>query len=437
MMSVMRIQARRLERGGDTVARGRWAVLAVGVGAQASFSAYQQGLPALGPALQSRFQVGLTQTGVLLASASAGVMVTLLAWGLLTDRVGERPVLVTGLAGAAGALAIGAFAPGFWPLAGALVLAGMLGSCSNAATGRAVMAWFGHAQRGTALGIRQMATPLGGGVAALALPALAASGSLRTALLALAGCLLAGAAASSRWIRNPPVVRAPAAAAAGGPQAPAPPTPGGSEAPAPAAADPPGPGPVHDRRIWRLASGGALLVAGQISLVSYLTLFLAGERGWPAGRAAVVLAVVQLGGAAIRVAAGRWSDRRGVRIAPMRELALLGTCLLAATALLTRAPGVVLLPVLVVTGIVSMSSNGLNFTATGEIAGQARAGSAMGLQNTALFASGAIAPVLFGAVAEHLGWTAGFALLALLAGAGWRLLAPLQSQERAGWRRPA
>jgi MFS family permease len=326
------------------------------------------------------------------------------------------------------------------------------------------MAWFGHAQRGTALGLRQMATPLGGGVAALALPALAASGGLRTALLALAGCLLAGAAASARWIRNPPVVappttvaggpeagrlpgggpRAPAAPAGGGPVA-GPAAPGGLEAavpgnpraPTPAPADPPGPGPVRDRRIWRLATGGALLVAGQISLVSYLTLFLAGERGWPAGRAAVVLAVVQLGGAAIRVVAGRWSDRRGVRIAPMRELALLGTCLLAVTALLTRAPGVVLLPVLVVTGIVSMSSNGLSFTATGEIAGQARAGSAMGLQNTALFTSGAIAPVLFGAVAELIGWPAGFALLALLAAAGWRLLAPLQSQERAGWRRPA
>jgi MFS family permease len=149
----------------------------------------------------------------------------------------------------------------------------------------------------------------------------------------------------------------------------------------------------------------------------------------------MVLAVVQLGGAAMRVAAGRWSDRRGVRIAPMRDLALLGACLLAATAALTGTPGAVLLPVLTLTGIVSMSSNGLAFTATGEIAGQARAGSAMGLQNTALFASGAMAPVLFGAVAEHVGWTAGFALLALLAAASWWLLAPLQALERGGWRR--
>jgi sugar phosphate permease len=412
-------------------------VLAVGVGAHGSFSAYQQGLPALGPALQSQFRVGLTQTGVLLASASAGVVLTLLAWGLLTDRIGEWPVLVMGLAGAAGMLAVAAFAPGFWPLSAALVGAGMLGSCSNAATGRAVMAWFGRRQRGTALGIRQMATPLGGGVAALALPALAARGGLRTALLALAGCLLAAALASARWIRNPPRAGRAAGPVEGPapPAAPAPPA-GVPAAPAtPPPAAPAAPGPVRDRRIWRLAGGGALVVAGQISLVSYLTLFLAGERGWAAGRAAVVLAVVQLGGAAVRVVAGRWSDRRGVRIAPMRELALLGTCLLAATALLTRAPGALLPPLLVVTGVVSMSSNGLAFTAIGEIAGQARAGSAMGLQNTALFTAGAIAPVVFGAVAEHVGWPAGFALLALLAAAGWRLLAPLQAQERHGWAR--
>jgi hypothetical protein len=67
--------------GKHAAVQGRWVVLAVGVAAQGAFSAYHQGLPALGPALQARFQVGLTQTGVLLVSASAGVLATLLAWG--------------------------------------------------------------------------------------------------------------------------------------------------------------------------------------------------------------------------------------------------------------------------------------------------------------------------------------------------------------------
>jgi predicted MFS family arabinose efflux permease len=45
--------------------------------------------------------------------------------------------------------------------------------------------------------------------------------------------------------------------------------------------------------------------------------------------------------------------------------------------------------------------------------------------------------VVFGALAEHVGWPAGFALLAVLAAAGWCLLAPLAPAERAGWHRPA
>jgi MFS family permease len=271
-----------------------------------------------------------------------------------------------------------------------------------------------------------MATPLGGGLAALALPALATGGGLRAALLALAGVVLAAAVASAIWIRTPPAAdpdpAAEAAEAAGA---------------GPPAAEATGPTPVRDRRIWRLGTAGALIVAGQLSLVGYLTLFLHDQRGWPPGSAASVLAVVQLGGAAVRVLAGRWSDRRGVRIAPMRELALAGTILFALTAAVADGPAVLLLPVLVITGVVSMSSNGLAFTATGEIAGQARAGTAMGLQNTALFASGAIAPIVFGAIAEHVAWPAAYALLAVLALAGWRMLAPLAPAERAGWRTPA
>jgi sugar phosphate permease len=411
-------------------------VLAVGVGAQGAFAAYNQGLPALGPSLQSTFHIGLTQTGVLFASVSAGVLVTLLAWGVLTDKVGERRVLAAGLAGAAGMLAIGALVMGFWPLAAVLVGAGMAGSCSNAATGRAVMGWFSRSERGTALGIRQMATPLGGGLAALALPALAAGGGLRAALLALAATVMAAAVASAIWIRTPPAEGAgPAGAAGAGVRDGS--APGSTGALSAAVETAPTPTPVKDRRIWRLGTAGALIVAGQLSLVGYLTLFLHDQRGWSPGSAAAVLAVVQLGGAAVRVLAGLWSDRRGVRIAPMRELALAGTILFALTAAVADGPAALVLPVLIVTGVVSMSSNGLAFTATGEIAGQARAGSAMGLQNTALFASGAVSPIVFGAIAEHVAWPAAYALLALLALAGWRILAPLAPAERAGWRTPA
>ena len=68
-----------------------------------------------------------------------------------------------------------------------------VGAGVNAASGRAVMAWFGADERGLALGIRQMAVPLGGAVAALALPALTSHISLHAAFDGLAFACLAAA----------------------------------------------------------------------------------------------------------------------------------------------------------------------------------------------------------------------------------------------------
>lgn len=192
--------------------------------------------------------------------------------------------------------------------------------------------------------------------------------------------------------------------------------------------------PLVDARLWRLATGGALIVAGQLSLVSYLVLFLTGHRHWAIAGAALLLTVCQLLGAGARAGAGAWSDRLGRRIRPMRWLALTGTVLLGLTALLVDAPAILLVPLLIVTTVVCMSTNGLGFTATGEMAGLARAGAAMGFQNTFLFVSGTVAPVVFGAAVAWLGWRAGFALIAAAGLAGWLLLLPLVASEEAGWR---
>jgi MFS family permease len=247
-------------------------------------------------------------------------------------------------------------------------------------------------------------------MAALALPILALKWGLAACFVALGLACLAAAIACGFALR-----RGPADASS--------PAQGASRS------------PVHDRRIWRLALGGALVVAGQLSLVAYVVLYLNQARGLPLQSAAAVLTVCQLGGAAARVAAGRWSDQLGERIPPMRHLALAGAVLLTLTATLLDFPLVVVVPLLTVTTVIMMSTNGLAFTAIGEIAGKHRAGTAMGLQNTALFASGAIAPTLFGAFVDLAGWRWGFAGLALLALAGWLLLRPLIAQERQGWAR--
>src|SRR5262249_19080535 len=84
-----------------------------------------------------------------------------------------------------------------------------------------------------------------------------------------------------------------------------------------------------------------------------------------------------------------------------------------ATGLLTGAPLALLAPVLVLAGVVAASWNGLAFAAAAEVAGRRRSGEALGLQQTVLFAAGAVAAPLFAVLVERAGWSWGFALIAL------------------------
>lgn len=376
------------------MSRYRWTILGLGTTAQASYSAVFLGVPVLAPALRAEYDLSLTGVGLVIAAATLGSVPTLLPWGLLADRLGERIVLAAGLALASAALAVAAFAPSLAVLVGALTLAGAAGASVNAASGRAVMGWFAPAERGLALGIRQTAVPLGGAAAALALPPTAAAGGVRAGLFVLAGGCLAAALAGLAGLREAQVAE------------------DGSFGDVMH--------PLRDRRIWRLAGASALFVVAQTGILAFTVLFLHEERGLSTTAAGGVLALMLALGAALRIASGWWSDRVRSRVPPLRRLGFALTASLALTAALTEAHLALLLPALVVAGALSQSWNALSFTATAELAGRARSGAALGLQQTALSVAGAATPVLFAAVVAATSWPVGFALVALfpLAGGG-------------------
>ncbi len=384
--------------------RYRWVVLATGAVGAGAFSALRMGLPALGPALREAYGLSLAQVGFAFTAVAVGVMVTLVPWGVLTDRVGERPVMAAGLAGTSAALVATAYAPGYPLLLAGLLAAGMLGASATGASGRAIMGWFARRERGFALGIRQMALPLGGAASSLALPVLVGAGGLRAALLALAGLCLTAALAAAIWMREAPAGSAPAFVVDSPP-------------------------PTRDRRLWRLGAGSALLVVAQSALLGFVVLFLHDARGLSAATAAGGLATIQVGGALARLVAGRASDRAERRIRPIRSAALADATLLLAVAALAGAPGALLYPVLLGAGIGSMAWNGLAFTAAAEISGRARAGTAMSLQNTIISAGGAVAPAAFGALVSATSWPAAYALLAVAPLAGFFVLRPLVDEE--------
>jgi sugar phosphate permease len=389
--------------------RYRWVVLGAGAFAQAALSAVQLGLPAIAPVLREELGLSLNQVGVVLACVSWGITAPLLAWGWLADRAGERIVVSVGLAGGSLALVAGAFTTAYDGLVIALAATGALAGCTSIASGRAVMGWFGQHQRGLALGVRQMAVPLGGVAGALALPALAAAGGLQAALLALAAGCAAGAVACGVAFREPPEA---------------------------AATDERAPAPLRDARMWRLAAGSFLYVCAQGAVLGFSVLFLHEHRSVGARAAAAVLAGIQLGGAASRALAGWRSDREGRRVPLMCVIGVLTGVALLATALLAEAPLLALVPVLLAAGVLSMSWNGLSVTAAAELSGPGQTGAALGLQQTAV-GLGAGTGVGFAALVGLTSWPAAFAVLAVLPLIGTVLLWPLVAEERVRAGRPA
>jgi sugar phosphate permease len=381
----------------------RWVVLAVGAGATASISAVQGGLPALGPAIQEAFGLSLVQVTAVFTAFALGTVTTLLAWGVLADRVGERHVIAGGL-GAAGVLMAGvAASDGYAALVGGVALAGALGASGIAASGRAVFNWFPRQERGLALGLRQTAVPVGAAAASFSLPPLAAAAGLDAALYVLAGAMMLAACSAGIWLREGPRFESVA---------------------------PPAPDALRDPRIWRLSAASSLMIVGQVGVTSLLVLYLYTERDWSAASAALALGGMQLGAALARIAAGRWSDLRDERIEPFRRLAAVAGLLLLAAAALTPAPTAIAIPVLIAGGVAAMSWNGLSFTAAAEISGRRQAGTAMGIQNTAMRVVAAGVPVTFGALASGVSWPAAFAVMGVTPLVARALLAPLVEDER-------
>lgn len=369
-------------------------ILGAGTLALTSFTTVYVGLAALAPALRDAYGLSLDQTGVVLAAVGIGMLLTLLPWGHVADRVGERAVIAVGLGGAAVSLALAGETTSYAGLVGWLVVAGALGASVNAASGRAVMGWFEAQERGFALGVRQAAVPIGGGLAALTLPWIAAAHGTRGAFFAVAAACAVGAVVAVLGVREAPA--RPAAPHVGELR-----------------------GTHRDARVWLLAGGSSLYLCSQIAVTGFVVLFLHEHRGMSATAAAGVLAATNLLGIGARIGAGRWSDRLHARVAPLRRLGILLTLTTALVAVLVNAPLWLLVPMLVVCGVVSMAWNGLSFTAAAEAAGHARSGAAMGLQQTVLGVVSAGFPPLFAWVVGATSWQTAFALATLgpLAGA--------------------
>ena len=385
---------------------------------QAATCVVTYGLASLVPRMRSRFGLTLSESGVLLSAPVAGLLLTLLVWGVATDRYGERVVLVAGLGVAGAVLCVAPFVDSAVGLGLVLAIAGAAGASVNAASGRVVLGHFPAAGRGTAMGIRQSAQPLGVALGAAVFPSLAGGVGLGAALLFPAVLCLVSAGLVALVVHDAPLV---AAAVAPGARAP-----DGVALPVEAS-------PYADGVLARVHGASALLVVPQFATAAFAVAFLV-DLGWTDVAAGRLTAVVAVLGAVARVAAGRWSDRVGSRLRPVREIAVVtavSTAVLAFAAALGFHPLAVM--ALVVATVVSASPNGLSFTAVAERAGSAWSGRALAVQNTGQNLTAVLVPPVLGALVGATAFAAAFAVAAVAPVAA-ALLVPVSREHRS---RPA
>ena len=366
-----------------------WRMLALGVAAQAAGTLLVSTPVYLIPLLHVERGLPLAQAGALASAPTLGMVLTLVAWGALADRLGERWVIAGGLAATALFAALAAGADDLVRLGVLLGLGGAASASTNAASGRVVVGWFPRERRGLAMGLRQVSQPLGVAVAALAVPPLAASGGTRGALVPTAGVLAVLALACAAGIRNPPRPSAAQVAAAGNPYR-------------------------RDRFLLRIHVVSVLLVLPQFTLTTFGLVWLTLGLGWGATAAGVVVGGAQFVGALGRIGVGVLSDRVGSRVRVLRWVAVSGVVALAALAGVGFAQWpVAVAVVLVLASTISVADNGLAFTSVAEAAGPRWSGRALGLQNTGQFvAASAVGPGV-GALVTAIGYPASIALVAL------------------------
>lgn len=377
-------------RSADELGAGtRWSLMVVSLGVTATSFLFINGVAFLIPSLQARRGIPLAEAGLLSSMPSWGMVATLVLWGWVLDRVGERIVLTAGSALTAAAAYGAASSHSMLAMGAFLFLGGMAAASCNTAGGRLVSAWFPSHQRGLAMGIRQTAQPLGIALGAMVIPELSERGP-RSGLMFLALMCTVAAVASALGIVDPP------------------------RKSRKIATDAELASPYRGSSVlWRIHAVGALLMVPQTVTVTFMLVWLIDRRGWSVAGAGGLVMVCQLLGAVGRIAVGRWSDRVGSRMRPVRVIAAAGAAALVLLALTDNGGSGYDVLLMVAVAVIAVLDNGLEATAITEFAGQFWSGRALGVQNTTQRLMAAAGPPLFGGLIVAAGYPPAWALCAL------------------------
>ncbi len=379
-------------------------MLAGAVTAQTAVSIVNFGLPAVGPELLDDFDLTLFELGAVLTAGLLGAGLSLVAAGVIVDRVGARGAMLGGTAIGAVGLAAAALAGSKETLFGGLFVFGIGSSVVPIAGTGALFRAYPAARRGWALGVRQTAVPLGGAVAAILYPALYAIGgseltlAASAAAVAVSGCWFAAVVSADRVDRRlsgrgsfAAILRSPG--------------------------------------VPTLLAVAACYIVVLQALLAYLVPAVE-EAGHSELTASIAYFAVNIAAMAARIAWGSVADRGGGarRVRTLVEVGVVASAGALLFGVALHAGAVAVVVAAVAFGLGALGWNALVYLSAGERVDPSLAGRSVAVAATVVFVLSGIATPVLGALVDAVGWDALWITTAVVAGCGAALAFRLPPQ---------
>lgn len=253
---------------------------------QTTFQGGMQFTAPLAPFLQADLGISRAQVGLLSSAISGGSLAMVLASGWLADRFGAHLLLFAGPATIGLSLILASRAPSYWLMVVFVIPTGIGVALSAIAASKAVVGWFSAQTRGTAMGIKQTGTSLGVMIGAAVLPPIALAADWRLALGFGAAAVAASGFIALICYRDREASGATSPSQARGTLR-----------------------ALANRNIVLACAAGISFTAVQMSLTTYLVLYLTELRGMEVTSAGNLLALANLAGVTARILYGLLSDR--------------------------------------------------------------------------------------------------------------------------------
>ncbi len=362
----------------------RWAILALISASHIIGASAQYGINTLAPFYQDELELSRAQVGLFISAFYLAMTGASFGAGWLADRMGVGKTVLQGHLFVGACTAGVALAPSFAWAFGCFFLCGLGYAFLNPASTKGVMAWFYRDERATAMGIKQTGVPAGGFFTALLAAPLVLLVGWRGAFVAL-GILnfIFGFIFSYLW-REPvadPENRGTHAEHA-------------SEIPE----------PLDVRGFLPASFGTAIFLIGQMSLITYLPLYLKESMGFTSYWASQSLTIAQGGAMLGRIGWGVASDCLfgGQRKIVLVLIGLASLVLMLALSFITKESSLaLLLGIILLLGFCIVGYQGVSYALIGELAGTTRTGIAMGLMISINAAAATLGTPLFGYIVDR------------------------------------